>query len=213
MKSHPRNIDLDFIGGWYIDRSICDRMIADYQTKQDHEPPGQSIRGYRYCNSFDMDVELMTEYEQALNTVIAEYKKIYPYSTESLASWSLSGPYNVQKYEPGRHYSAWHCENNGNSQYFRRHLAFMTYLNDVTDGGETVFLHQNKKIRPEKGLTLIWPAHFTHIHRGNPSPTQIKYITTGWFEFFNTESFLSEQLATADADFWQELDKLVKKLN
>lgn len=213
MKNHPINTDSNFIGGWFIDGTICDRLISDYETREDQEPPGQSTRGYRFCNSFDMNVDLMTEYEHELDGVIAEYKKIYPYSVESLSPWSLSGPYNVQKYAPGKHYSAWHCENNGNSSYFRRHLAFMTYLNDVTDGGETEFLHQAVKIRPQKGLTLIWPAHFTHIHRGLPSPTQIKYITTGWLEFFSTESFLSHQLEAADVDFWRELDNLVKKLN
>ena len=59
----------------------------------------------------------------------------------------------------------------------------MTYLNDVTDGGETEFFHQNLKITPEKGLTLIWGADWTFTHRGIPSPSQEKYIATGWFSF------------------------------
>ena len=57
----------------------------------------------------------------------------------------------------------------------------MTYLNNVTDKGETEFLHQKLKIKPEIGKTLIWPTDFTHTHRGIPSPTQEKYIVTGWF--------------------------------
>jgi hypothetical protein len=42
----------------------------------------------------------------------------------------------------------------------------MTYLNDVTDGGETGFFYQDVKIKPQKGLTLIWPAIWTHTHKG-----------------------------------------------
>ena len=57
----------------------------------------------------------------------------------------------------------------------------MTYLNDVTDGGETEFMYQKLKIKPKKGLTLIWPADWTHTHRGIPSMTQVKYIATGWY--------------------------------
>jgi hypothetical protein len=57
----------------------------------------------------------------------------------------------------------------------------MTYLNTVTDGGETEFFWQKIKVKPEKGLTLIWPSDFTHTHRGIPSPSQKKYIVTGWF--------------------------------
>ena len=58
----------------------------------------------------------------------------------------------------------------------------MTYLNDVPDGG-TEFLYQNIKTKAQKGLTLIWPAHFTHTHRGIVSKTQPKYIITGWWSF------------------------------
>ena len=61
----------------------------------------------------------------------------------------------------------------------------MTYLNDVTHKGETEFFHQKIKIKPEKGLTLIWPTDWTFTHRGIPSPTEEKYIVTGWFEYSN----------------------------
>ena len=57
----------------------------------------------------------------------------------------------------------------------------MTYLNDVTDGGETEWAYQDTKIKPKKGLSVIWPSEFTHMHRGVPSKTQEKYIVTGWF--------------------------------
>jgi hypothetical protein len=66
-----------------------------------------------------------------------------------------------------------------------RHLVFMTYLNDIEDHGETEFYHQMLKIKPEKGLTLIWPADWTFTHRGNPSPSEQKYIVTGWFNYIN----------------------------
>jgi hypothetical protein len=61
----------------------------------------------------------------------------------------------------------------------------MTYLNDVNDDGETEFYYQNLKIKPQKGKTVIWPADWTHTHRGITSPTQEKYIITGWFNFIN----------------------------
>jgi hypothetical protein len=58
----------------------------------------------------------------------------------------------------------------------------MTYLNDVEIGGETEFFHQKLKIRPEKGLTLIWPADWTFTHIGITSPEE-KFIVTGWFNY------------------------------
>ena len=59
----------------------------------------------------------------------------------------------------------------------------MTYLNDVTDGGETEFYHQQLKIKAERGKTLIWPVDWTYTHRGVVSNTQEKYIITGWYDF------------------------------
>ena len=58
----------------------------------------------------------------------------------------------------------------------------MTYLNDVDDGG-TEFMHQNIITPAVKGLTLIWPADWTHAHRGVISKTKEKYIITGWFSY------------------------------
>ena len=88
----------------------------------------------------------------------------------------------VQKYPKGGAYHAWHTER-VDKRTSHRHLVFMTYLNDITDGGETEFLYQKLKVKPRKGLTLIWPTDWTHTHRGVPSPTQEKYIATGWYSF------------------------------
>jgi hypothetical protein len=59
----------------------------------------------------------------------------------------------------------------------------MTYLNTVTDNGGTEFLNQQLIINAEKGKTVIWPADWTHTHRGVVSATQDKYIITGWFNY------------------------------
>ena len=60
----------------------------------------------------------------------------------------------------------------------------MTYLNDVPDGG-TKFPSQSFIAPAEKGLTLIWPAEWTHAHVGQISPTNEKYIITGWYSFYD----------------------------
>ena len=43
--------------------------------------------------------------------------------------------------------------------------------------------YQNLRVSAKKGTTLIWPTDFTHTHRSQISPTQEKYIATGWYEF------------------------------
>ena len=59
----------------------------------------------------------------------------------------------------------------------------MTYLNNVEDKGQTEFYYQKLNVKPEKGLTLIWPAEWTHTHRGNKVIKGTKYMITGWMCF------------------------------
>jgi hypothetical protein len=51
------------------------------------------------------------------------------------------------------------------------------------EGGETEFLYQKCRFKPEKNTLLVWPSQFTHIHRGNPPLSNDKYIITGWVEY------------------------------
>jgi len=60
------------------------------------------------------------------------------------------------------------------------------YLNDVPEGeGETEFLHQGIRCQPKRGSLVLFPAFFTHTHRGNPVFTTDKYIATGWMLWAN----------------------------
>jgi hypothetical protein len=86
----------------------------------------------------------------------------------------------VQKTEPTQGYHSFHCEDSTWDLYCRS-MAWMVYLNDVEEGGETEFLYQKLKVKPKKGTTLIWPGGYTHMHRGNP-PMEDKFIATGWWQ-------------------------------
>jgi hypothetical protein len=90
--------------------------------------------------------------------------------------------YKIQRTRPGEGYHVWHSEVEC-PESCRRILAWTLYLNTVDCGGETEFLHQHLRVQPEVGTVLIWPAYFTHQHRGNPPINCDKYIVTGWVEF------------------------------
>jgi hypothetical protein len=90
--------------------------------------------------------------------------------------------FKVQKTQIGGGYHIWHYESS-NRENCHRLLAWMVYLNDVEEGGETEFLYQHKRVKPKQGTLVIFPAAFTHTHRGNPPLSNEKYIITGWTEF------------------------------
>jgi len=91
----------------------------------------------------------------------------------------------MQRTSPGGGYHVWHGEQ-GNGAHAERVLVYMLYLNDLgeADGGETEFLYQRTRIRPQENTMVVWPAAFTHAHRGNTVlGEQSKYIVTGWFYY------------------------------
>ena len=67
-------------------------------------------------------------------------------------------------------------------QDFKRVMVWMIYLNTVTQDGGTYFTNYDKKINAVQGRLVIWPAYWTHTHRGIISEKETKYIATGWFD-------------------------------
>ena len=89
----------------------------------------------------------------------------------------------MQRTAPGGGYHVWHCEQGG-GPHANRVLTYMIYLNSMepSEGAETEFLYQRLRINPEENTMLLWPAAYTHAHRGNAVLGQnCKYIVTGWF--------------------------------
>ena len=93
----------------------------------------------------------------------------------------VGSEYKMQKTSPGSGYHLWHAEQ-GNDLMSNRCLVYMLYLNDITAAGETEFLYQQLRIPPKENCMVIWPASFTHTHRGNVvHGNTAKYVITGWF--------------------------------
>lgn len=110
----------------------------------------------------------------------------YPLYAEKYSVLQTFDPHKIytikiQKTVPGGGYHIWHTEDSSRG-YSNRVLVFTLYLNDVDDGGETEFLYLSKRVQPKTGRLLLWPAGFTHTHRGNPPLKGDKYIITGWVE-------------------------------
>jgi len=94
--------------------------------------------------------------------------------------------FKMQKTESGGGYHIFHAEQGAGETCNNRALVYMLYLNTLPPEscGETEFLYQQTRIQPRQNTMLIWPAAFTHLHRGNAVyGNQAKYISTGWFHY------------------------------
>tara|TARA_B100000212_G_C27378337_1_gene535746 strand:+ start:742 stop:1329 length:588 start_codon:yes stop_codon:yes gene_type:complete len=194
MSNQNKKINTNFIGIYSIpDKELMDIIIKFFDQNINLQKPGST--GDNEINTEKKDnkeiritpqnlneekYKIFLNYVEYLKKCYSAYKNTYPF-LESLPSLNM-GAFQIQKYEINGHCSAWHSERD-NIRASERVFAWMTYLNDVPCGGETEFYHYGIKISPESGKTLIWPAEWTHAHRGNPTTKKEKYIMTGWLSF------------------------------
>ena len=94
------------------------------------------------------------------------------------ADW-MNGITLLQKTEPCAGYHKFHTESTGYTNSCKN-LAWMIYLNDIEEGGETEFPMQKTRVKPKENKGVLWPAGVTHFHRGNPPYDKEKIILTGW---------------------------------
>ena len=183
-----------FIGAWIIPKpSICDELI-DYFEKNIHkQKKGVSYSGVNIEKKDSIDITIRPkEIFLPENQIFKQYfKQLFLCHEDYISTWTFIkklsqkyeiGSFNLQRYQPGQHFKKIHTERSGLAN-LQRVFAFMTYLNDVEEGGSTFFSHYDLEIQPKKGLTLIWPAEWTHAHRGNILKAGTKYIITGWIDF------------------------------
>lgn len=186
------NIDADFIGCFetnhqpnsleqffaYLDRN---GLIVERQQGREEVRDQQALLN-RVAPRFYSD-RLIAPMYQHYSTLCDQALKLYFDRYPILKS----GRYfhlncKFQRTRPGEGFHEWHYENSSDNAY--RKLVTMLYLNDVEEGGETEFLYLHRRITPRRGRLLIFPAGFTHTHRGNPPLRGDKYILTSWLEEF-----------------------------
>ena len=114
---------------------------------------------------------------------IDKYIDIHPQLLE-IEGWNYYELYNLQKYEPGQGFHMMHCEHSHSKS--TRIMAWMFYLNTVTDGGGTYFQNYDLTMNAVEGRCVIWPAYWTYFHKGIVSKTETKYIETGWINFIDS---------------------------
>lgn len=173
----------------------CDRVIEEFEkadkakltfSRQHREGVSETVKkdqsiwsGEHWLEHEALNSLIVEKFFETFGNAIDFYKAKYSSLDGSpLHVWGNK----IQRTEVGGGYHIWHYESDGRG-FCRRVLAYILYLNDIDEGGETEFLYQSKRIKPEKGTLILFPAAFTHTHRGNPPLSNTKYIATGWVEY------------------------------
>tara|TARA_B100000949_G_C14285861_1_gene454174 strand:- start:2006 stop:2599 length:594 start_codon:yes stop_codon:yes gene_type:complete len=172
-----------------LSKDKCDEIIKRFENSSDQHYQGRIGQNLKEDTSIkkstdmvisgkdewkDIDELLFTSLAKALSRV----KKQFEF---------FNGPfkdvgYAVQRTKSGEYYH-WHVDS-GSHQFSDRQLVAIWYLNDIEGpGGETEFLNQAVKIKPETGKLILFPPFWTHEHRGVKLQKGVKYIATTWIVF------------------------------
>lgn len=183
-----------FIGSWAMEPlSLCDELITYFEENVSLQRLGSTSAGIDSSIKDRIDLtmspsdlsqpqnEVFTRYFDNLFSCYREYLREWPFLRRVSQTLEI-GRFNLGRYHKGQHFQNIHTERTSLNT-LHRVLAWMTYLNDVEEGGETYFSHYDIGVKPKKGLTLIWPAEWTHAHKGNVLLEGSKYMITGWLHF------------------------------
>ena len=153
--------------GLMIKEEYDERHMRDHYTinfNNDHT--------YNLLSGDNLSIHFLPLIEEPVKQYI---KKFSVLERESLLVYDTK----IKKIPIGGGFHNWHYENSG-LQTSARKLVIQLYLNTIEEGGETEFLYLNKRIKAQQGRLIIFPAAFTHTHRGNPPIGQDKYIVSTW---------------------------------
>tara|TARA_B100001250_G_C19674088_1_gene732835 strand:- start:69 stop:866 length:798 start_codon:yes stop_codon:yes gene_type:complete len=175
----------------FLRRSYCNELIsiADEianKSSVSNSKGGVKYDDYRTSSTADMD---------------CTQNKIVPYLDDKIASAlnissSLGESLQIQKYLPGQYYKehadyySWFTpEHKIYTEWMgQRTWTCMVYLNDVEQGGETIFKHLNLKIKPQRGMAVLWNnlwpigiPNYKTMHEALPPISGNKYVITKWF--------------------------------
>ncbi len=168
---------------------VCNEMIRRFEEHEEEQYEGQIGQLVSKDRSIKKSTDLVTSGKahwkdldtllfRSLAATIKEFRDTYTF---------FKGPfkdmgYAIQRTKPGEYYH-WHIDG-GSHEFSQRQLVAIWYLNDVDGpGGETEFLRQGVRIRPEQGKLVLFPPFWTHEHRGVALEKGVKYIATTWIVF------------------------------
>ncbi len=161
--------------------AIDDALAADLIAL----PGAQKLdMDHRRCSLTPIVGDVLERFRSVVRECFADYRGL---STTLYFCTRLEEP-NVLRYEPStpdrpewfhEHADAFNCPS------ATRQISLVAYLNDVAEGGETVFTAFDYSQRCEKGTVLFFPSNYLYHHLARPPISGPKIVVVSWLHFGN----------------------------
>lgn len=169
-----------------LDNSVCNFLISTFEKnskKQERIENNKKPNFTQFNLTENNNCEETNNIHNFLINTVFRYKKIY-YEIHDERCFPLSHgfeQFRIKKYNnDGKDCFDYHVDVIDHSSS-RRFLSFLWYLNDVNDGGETVF--DNLTIEPKTGRMVIFPPLWMFPHSGKPPISNTKYILSTYLHY------------------------------
>ncbi len=163
--------------------NLCDYLINLYESDKDNRErvDNESKPTFTQLNLNRYHRKIVSNLFNYFSLALDSYKKEVP-SSKYLPEIKYIEEFRIKKYEVGGvdrfdehvdvidHKSAKRC------------LALF-YLNDVDEGGKTIFPHHHKEFTPVKGSVIIFPPTWEYPHLGEPPISNPKYIMSSYLHY------------------------------
>ena len=165
--------------------NLCDYLINVYESDKDNRErvDNESKPTFTQLNLNRYHRKIVSNLYNYFSLALDSYKKDVP-SSKYLPEIKYIEEFRIKKYEVGGvdrfdehvdvidHKSAKRC------------LAMLFYLNDVDEGGKTIFPHHHKEFTPVKGSVIIFPPTWEYPHLGEPPVSNPKYIMSSYLHYY-----------------------------
>jgi hypothetical protein len=149
----------------------CDALITEFNVKLNEV---DAYTGYEHKDIF-YDNNILTS---LVNRAFDKYTKTFPLINQTLYKWQLQA-WRFKRFSPGFSFNTWHSEHTIATPH--RILACILYLSDHNCGTE--FMGTNETVLSKKGRLLMFPAFWTHIHRGQICPdNKERFVMSAYVE-------------------------------
>ena len=170
-----------------VDPNICQFLVNLFENSTDkHEVVNQQRKPFFTQFNLTENREISDEVNNVHNFFIQQtlsYKeKYYEFVDERVfPSQNAFEQFRIKKYDTsGEQMFDTHVDVMDYASA-RRFLSFMWYLNDVEEGGSTVF--KDVIIKPKVGTLLVFPPLWMYPHRGEAPISNPKYILSTYLHY------------------------------
>ena len=190
------NGDLSFYIRTYdhdLEEPLCRQLIDSFESlRRFHKQNGRGIRAgleesaWTELNVTGLsDAAFLSMFRASIDRALARYNQDIGLPI-AIPNTPLLSEFVIKRYCPGQdeqfqlHFDAINFVAN-------RYLVLLWYLNDVAEGGETVFPQLGLKIAARAGRLLMFPPYWMYQHQGLQPQSGDKYILSTYLLFQMTQ--------------------------